>query len=238
MNYPLANSYARELVLQKIMGPNPLKLAEELLGDHKLHAGDLVMDLGCGQGLTSVFLAKEYGFRVLAADLWSNPTDNKRFFAEQGFTDEQIWPLKVDATAFPFAEDTFDGVVSLDAYNYFGRDEAYLGEHLLPLVKKQGYIYIAVPGMKRDCHDNLPQELLLSWTPEQLAYLRDADYWKRIVSATSGVEVISVSPMQGNSELWDDWLACEHPYAVSDRLSMQAGAGAYLNFVGIVLRRK
>ncbi len=37
-------------------------------------------DLGSGQGLTSVFLAKEYGFNVYAADLWSDPEENRLFF--------------------------------------------------------------------------------------------------------------------------------------------------------------
>ncbi len=36
------------------------------------------MDLGSGQGITSVFLAKEYGFKVYAADLWSNLYSNTR----------------------------------------------------------------------------------------------------------------------------------------------------------------
>ena len=77
-------------------------------------------------------------------------------------------------------------VVTTDSYNYFGRDPAYLDERLLPFVKPGGYIYIAIPGMKQDCHDNLPPELLLSWTPEQMDYMHDtaslicniAVYWR------------------------------------------------------------
>lgn len=54
------------------MGPNPLKLEEELMKDNKIKTGSVVMDLGSGQGITSVFLAKEYGFKVYATDLWSD----------------------------------------------------------------------------------------------------------------------------------------------------------------------
>ena len=50
------------------MGPNPLKLEEELLTGHLIPDGATVCDLGSGQGLTSVFLVKEYGFKVFAAD--------------------------------------------------------------------------------------------------------------------------------------------------------------------------
>ena len=84
MNYPLSEKYNTPELMAKIMGPNPLKLEEELLDDHRIPAGATVCDLGSGQGLTSVFLAKEYGFRVYAADLWSDPEENRRFFTGLG----------------------------------------------------------------------------------------------------------------------------------------------------------
>ena len=146
--------------------------------DNKIKAGSIVMDLGSGQGITSVFLAKEYGFKVYATDLWSDAEENRKFFAKMGLTDEQIIPVKADATDLKYEKEFFDAVVSTDSYNYFGRDEKYLDEKLLPFVKKGGYIYIVVPGMKKDCHNNIPKELLLSWTPEQLDYLHDIEYWK------------------------------------------------------------
>ena len=146
--------------------------------DNKIKAGSIVMDLGSGQGITSVFLAKEYGFKVYATDLWSDAEENRKFFAEMGLTEDQIIPVKADATDLKYEKEFFDAVVSTDSYNYFGRDEKYLDERLLPFVKKGGYIYIVVPGMKKDCHNNIPKELLLSWTPEQLDYLHDIEYWK------------------------------------------------------------
>ena len=146
--------------------------------DNKIKAGSIVMDLGSGQEITSVFLAKEYGFKVYATDLWSDAEENRKFFAEMGLTDDQIIPVKADATDLKYEKEFFDAVVSTDSYNYFGRDEKYLDEKLLPFVKKGGYIYIVVPGMKKDCHNNIPKELLLSWTPEQLDYIHDIEYWK------------------------------------------------------------
>lgn len=238
MNYCKSEKYNTPALQAKIMGPNPVKLEEELLLNHRIPDGAVVCDLGSGQGLTSVFLAKEYGFTVYAADLWSDPEENRKFFDAMGLDREQIVPVKADATALPFEKEFFDAVVSTDSYNYFGRDGRYLDEKLLPFVKSGGYIYIAVPGMKKDCHDALPPELLLSWTPEQLDYLHDVDYWREIVGKCQGAEVLSVQEMESNEEVWADWLKQENEYAVSDRKSMEAGGGKYLNFIAIVLRKK
>ena len=238
MEYPLSQKYSAPALQAKIMGPNPLKLEEELLQGHQIPRGATVCDLGSGQGLTSVFLAKEDGFTVYAADLWSDPAENQAFFDAMGIPSGQIVPVKADANALPFAPCFFDAVVSTDSYNYFGRDPAYLDAKLLPFVKKGGLLYLAVPGMKRDCHAHLPPELLLSWTPEQLDYLHDVAYWEALVNRCEGAQVLRVREMESNEEVWADWLRQENEYAVGDRRAMEAGGGKYLNFISMVLRKR
>jgi len=238
MKYMKSEKYNTKSINDLIMGPNPVKLEEELLLNHQIPQGATVMDLGCGHGVTSVFLVKEYGFRTFATDLWINPTENKQFFDRMGLTTGQVIPIHADATDLPYAEEFFDAVISTDSYNFFGRDPEYLGRHLLPLVKHGGYIYICVPGMKKDCHDHLPPELLLSWSPEQLGYLHDTAYWSNIIRQTQGIDILSIHEMESNEEVWNDWLATENEYALNDRKSMKAGGGKYLNFVAIILRRQ
>lgn len=290
MKYELSNKYADEKYLSKIMGPNPLKLTEELMLGLNIPRNGVVCDLGSGQGLTSLFLAKEYGFKVYAADLWSNPEENRRFFRSEGLTDDKILPVKADATALPFEKGFFDAVICVDSYNYFGRDPAFLDEKLLPFVKSGGLVAISVLGMKKyihkndticcesglkddvcendvkenicescikedirkngmekdigdntvnkDIRENFPSELLLSWTPEQLDYIRDADYWRGIVSASKDSEIKELSAMESDEEVWADWLGRDNEYARNDRKSMDAGAGKYLNFLKIVLKKR
>lgn len=237
MEYIRSQKYNTIELQTKIMGPNPIKLEEELLLDCKVSRGSVVCDLGSGQGLTSVFLVKEYGFTVYATDLWSDPVENQKFFNKMGLSNQQIIPVKADATNLPFEKEFFDAIISTDSYNYFGRDPEFLDKKLLPYVKHGGYIYIALPGMKKDCHNDLPSELLLSWTPEQLDYMHDLTYWKNIISFCKGAKVISISEMESNEEVWNDWLKQENPYAISDRKAMNAGGGKYLNFISIVLQK-
>ena len=238
MKYVKSEKYNTPSLQAKIMGPNPIKLEEELLLHHKIPERSVVCDLGSGQGLTSVFLAKEYDFTVYAADLWSDPEENRRFFRKMGLSEAKIIPVKADATALPFETEFFDGIVSTDSYNYFGRDPDFLDQKLLPFVRKGGYVYIAIPGMKHDCHEYLPSELLLSWTPEQMDYMHDVAYWRDMVSRSRDDEVIEVHEMESNEEVWADWLRQENAYAIGDRNTMEAGGGKYLNFIKIVLRKK
>lgn len=46
MKYLRTLKYNTELINQKIMGPNPLKLEEELMEGNSIKSGSIVMDLG------------------------------------------------------------------------------------------------------------------------------------------------------------------------------------------------
>jgi cyclopropane fatty-acyl-phospholipid synthase-like methyltransferase len=237
MNYPRTNRLDPVLIQENIMGPNPAKLLEELMNRFPLQEGQTVLDLGCGQGVTSIMLAKEYRLRVFAVDLWISASENWQRFLAQGLDERNIVPIHEDAHTLPFAEEYFDAVVSIDSYHYFGLDKEYLGKHLLPLVKHGGWLLLVVPGMHKDMHDNLPKEMLLSWSAEDLDTIHDANYWRDVISATEGIEIVSIEEMESNEECWQDWLATDNEYAVMDRAPMNAGAGKYMNFIAIALRR-
>ena len=237
MEFPKTSHFDTELVRSKIMGPNTLKLCEELMSNADISAGSVVLDLGSGCGISSAMLAREYGFVTYAVDLWSNPTENMRFLESVGLTNREAIPVKADATALPFAHGFFDAVVSVDSYNYFGRDPKLLGDCLLPFIKDGGMLYLAIPGMVRDCHGSLPACLLKSWTPEQLDYMHDMAWWRRIFEQESDVEIVDMHEMECTEEAWADWIACDNEYALGDRAAIEAGALKYLNTIAVVLRK-
>ena len=55
----------------------------------------------------------------------------------------------------------------------------------------------------------LEEELLLSWTPEQLDYMHDVPYWLDMVKRCKGATVLEVREMESNEEVWEDWLKQE-----------------------------
>lgn len=237
MRFNKTNTFPESIVRQKSMGPNPLKLCEELLSNAPVPAGSVVLDLGSGAGLTSALMAREYTYVVYAADLWSEPGDNMRFFESLGLSNRQVIPLKADATALPFATEFFDAVVSIDSYNYFGRDASYLGSCLLPLVKHGGMLLFSIPGMVRDCHDDVPACLLESWSAEQLDYLHDIEWWHHNIEQTEGVKIVDMYQMSCTNEAWADWIRCDNEYAQGDRAAVEAGALDYVNTIAVELKR-
>ena len=53
MEFPKTNRFDIDIVRSKIMGPNTLKLTEELLEDAYIPRGSVVLDLGSGNGISS-----------------------------------------------------------------------------------------------------------------------------------------------------------------------------------------
>ncbi|MDD4924468.1 MAG: methyltransferase domain-containing protein [Dehalococcoidales bacterium] len=237
MKYIKTSKYDKQFLLDNMMGPNAMKILEEMTAGFTLKPGMRVLDLGCGKGLTSIFLAKEFGVQVFAHDLWITATENYQRFKSFGL-DNLITPIHSDALDMPYADEHFDIVVSADAYQYFGETESYMDEKLAPLVKKGGIIAIAVPGVKKELNSELPVEMSCSWTAEDLSTFHSCGWWRDLLSKSHKIEIESVSEMQGFDEFWNDWLECDNEYAISDRPAMEAGAGKYMNFVQIIAKKK
>ncbi len=222
---------------ENMMGPNVVTLTDELTAGLELNAGMRIMDLGCGKGLSSMVVADKTGAQVFAVDLWIPATENFERFKAMGF-ENSIVPIHADVMELPFAQGYFDAVVSIDAYHYFGRDEKFMDDKLAPYVKEGGIIALAFPGFKDDIHDNLPEVMLRSWSKEDLETFESFAWWEAMFKKSKLVEVLSVREMDCHDASWADWLACDNPYAINDRVSMEAGAGQYMNLISVICKRK
>ncbi|HEY1710879.1 MAG TPA: hypothetical protein VGG10_21625, partial [Rhizomicrobium sp.] len=76
--FPRASAYDTDWVVENLMGPNVLWLAEFLAEAVPLKPGMRILDLGCGKAVSSIFFAREFGVDVTAADLWIKPTENQK----------------------------------------------------------------------------------------------------------------------------------------------------------------
>ena len=140
----------RELFTKEyLMGPNSIRLLDELLTKYPLPEGGCVMDLGCGKGITSLFLAKEGKVIVFATDLWISATENAKRFEQWGVSD-RIIPIHADANSLPYAQEYFDAVVSIDAYHYFGAKKGVFEDKILPYIKKKASCLLPCRALRKN----------------------------------------------------------------------------------------
>lgn len=235
MNMSFTDGYDRDILRDAMMGPNAMRIAEEMAGFLPLSPGMRILDLGCGMGISSILLAEKYGATVFAADLWISPTENAKRFSELRL-DAKIVPLSLDATKeIPFAHEYFDIIFSVDAYQYFGDNDGMLPK-LLPFVKHGGFVAVAVPGFIRDFPEgSLPPEVQPFWTPEW--YFYSSGWWRSLWQKQSGITIVECREMDCCQQAWDEWLQSSNPHAEHDRAMMDAGAGKYFAFIQIIAKK-
>jgi cyclopropane fatty-acyl-phospholipid synthase-like methyltransferase len=148
----------RSFLKSNMMGPNAMRISEELASFLNINKSMRVLDLGCGCGLSTLLLIQKYGVSVFAADLWISPTENYKRFHSLGI-DDKAMPISLDATkGLPFANGYFDILFSVDAYHYFGYTLEMLPS-LIPYVKQGGQIAVMVPGLKEEFGRYVPTEM-------------------------------------------------------------------------------
>lgn len=201
--FPRSDGYDVDWQVRNAMGPNPVWLLERLCDHLDLRSGMRVLDLGCGRAATSIFLAREFGVEVCAADLWIEPTGNARRIEEAGVAD-RVFPLHVEAHTLPFAEEWFDAIVSIDAYHYFGTDAFYLGE-VIRFLRPGGRLGINVPGTVREMGDEFPPHLSPHLSPNDLATFKTPEWWAALWRRSGLVEVEHAELMPDGAELWRRW---------------------------------
>lgn len=230
------NNYKQFFTKEHLMGPNSLKLLDELLVNAPEAVAGCTMDLGCGTGITSLFLARETkAEKVFAVDLWVSAADNWRR-AQAWNAQDKLIPIHADANDMPFAEGFFQSIVSVDTYHYFGGKSGFFAEKILPLLAPGGTVLLAMPGVKEEGTQYSP--LMREWAGEEVEMFHSLPWWKETIGGN--VEGISVRGYESArySEAWQDWFASGHEYGLRDKAFMDRGLWDALNFVMLEIHKE
>lgn len=228
-------NFDKDFLLENLMGPNCVRILDELIKKTEIKPHMRILDLACGCGLTSIYLAQEYKATVFAADLWINPSDNYQRFKQFGL-DNKIIPIHTEAHELPFANEYFDAVICIDAFHYFGAEKNYLDKHLVPLVKKGGIIAVSIPGLKKDFVSGVPNELAPYWQDDINFY--SLDWWKALWQQSDKIEIMHAFSHLCHNLAWEEWLESPHPYAKRDIKMMEAEGGNYFDTIGLIAKIK
>lgn len=242
--FPISGKYDPEWVLDNQMGPHALWLAEWLMEILPLKPGMRVLDLGCGKAMTSIFMAKEFGVQVWAADLWISPEHNQKRARAAG-VEQSVFPLRTEAHALPFSEGFFDAVVSFDAYQYFGTDVLYLG-YLVRFLRLGGSVGFASPGLTRPIRA-VPAHLARCqahgkpfWEDECWSF-KTAEWWAQHWRKNSSVNHVRADTLEDGWRYWYEFEKILEDTGrnmfPSDAEALEKDQGRYLGFVRAAAKR-
>lgn len=234
--FPRSNAYHPDWQLAGVSGgANPLWLTEWLTEALDLKPGMRVLDLGCGRGLSSVFLAREFGVQVWATDLWFDPTDRLRRIREAG-VEASVFPIRADARALPFAHEFFDAIVAIDSYFYFGTDDTYLS-YLFRLLKPDGQFGIAGAAFLKEFGTDVPAHLKAWWEPS-MSCLRSAAWWRTHWQRSGIADVEVADELPDGWKFWLQWQNVICPENAVELQAIEADAGRYVGYARAVCRRR
>ncbi|MFC7263647.1 class I SAM-dependent methyltransferase [Streptomyces lutosisoli] len=151
--------------------------------------------------------------------------------------------VRAEAHRLPIEEGSFDAIVSIDAFEYFGTADNYL-PYLVRFLRPGDQLGIATPALTREVREMgaIPAHIkaLVGW--EAIAW-HTAEWWRFQWEIT---ELVTVTSARLQEDAWRDWLlwtrACAE-HLPEGRAAQQpvihmltADAGEYLSFALVTAR--
>jgi SAM-dependent methyltransferase len=234
--FPRASRYHPEWVIASVSGgANSLWLAEWLSEAVDFRPGMRVLDLGCGRAAQSIFLAREFGVQVWAADLWFAAAENQRRIDDAGLGD-RVFAVHADARALPFASDFFDAIVCIDSFPYFATDDHYLS-YLARFARPDGILALCGASILQEIDGDVPEHLAAWWDPSVWS-LHSPRWWRRHWEKTGFVAVERAEAMPDGWKRWLDWQYVVCPENTLELQAVEADAGRHFGYLRLVARRR
>jgi ubiquinone/menaquinone biosynthesis C-methylase UbiE len=149
--------FAAQVGLTKHIGGRPA--TDALVAQCHIEAGARVLDVGCGVGVTPVYLARKYGYRVVGVDISEMMIGRAQERARRAGLGDALEFTPADAQDLPFDDEQFDAVIT-ESVTAFPKDKARAVAEYARVTKAGGYV-------------GLNESVWLTWppAPEILAWV-------------------------------------------------------------------
>ena len=123
--------------LTKHMGG--LEATKELIELCHVGKNSHVLEVGCGVGLTTCYIAKEYGCEVVAIDISEEMIKRAKERAKRKGVEDKVEFIVADAQDLPFKNDLFDAIIC-ESVNAFIKNKQKAINEYKRVVKAGGYV--------------------------------------------------------------------------------------------------
>ena len=149
----------------KILSPMRIENLARFNFFRSLANGSLLLDLGCGAGEGTFYLAKDEERQVYGADL----DHDALVYAQQLYQNQNAKFIQMNAEQIAFMGECFDGVVSVEVIEHIPDPNAYLAE-VWRILRKDGVFVLTTPNKLRSSPTpgSLWPEHIREYTPEEL----------------------------------------------------------------------
>ena len=129
--------FAAEVGLTKHIGG--LEATEVILELCHISKGMYVLDVGCGAGITPVFIAKRYGCRVVGVDISEGMVKRSKERVKRERVTDRVEFRVADAQDLPFDDNSFDAVIT-ESVTAFPEDKQKAVNEYVRVTKSGGYV--------------------------------------------------------------------------------------------------
>lgn len=215
-------------------GPGSLEMALPLIEALGIRSGMRVLEVGAGSGQIASILAKQWDVSVVTLEPWHGGQGVQSFAAREGVWD-RVLALKLYAQDMPFADATFDAVLSIGSFEMIGDDRPKALAEMVRVARVGAAVGIAEPMC---LPGDMPPELRAldqAHTLQVEHYFRTVD-WNRDLFERSDLEVTEAHYFPDAYRWWVENLAQYNPPDGEEELIRRDG-GRWLS-LGMVVGRK
>lgn len=123
--------------LTKHMGG--LEATKELIEICHVDKSSYVLDVGCGVGITACYMARKYGFKVVAIDVSEDMIKRAEERAKRKDVQDKVEFRVANAQSLPFEDDLFDAVIC-ESVNAFIKNKQKAINEYKRVTKPGGYV--------------------------------------------------------------------------------------------------